>query len=960
MRADSRNLSLFFILLLACLVSFFIFGSKSSYAADIQGEYIDSATIIIGDKLYRDKYPYDGDRHFSILGSECENGDPKKHILEDFTDDDKKATLKKAKTNSVGECVDDGEDSVTLIGTDKKSVTAYRLDEETVFLPFYFVKTGQSPQMHKDMYYANYGAFKRLAKDASKYNDNQFFLFHDDTLAPLDEQTAGYCDEEGRSGPAEPYDCGGSRVNGDRFESQYCNDGWAPGDGCVSNYVDLVWANNGEFTTPDERAGYVLEGISFGEEGENGSAEAPDITCEVQLFNPLTWIACPLIEAAQLAVQQFDNAITRRLTIPLNDYFDSGGEYSSGFYQAWSTFRYLALILLVIIGLVMVIAQATSWQAVDAYTIKKVMPKIFIAVIAISLSWNLVKFSVDISNELGRGMRYIIYSPFQGLQGPSLGAGAGSLLTLGAGAALFSLGMLGMLSFALTALMAVVIGFAVIIFREMLVMLLAVTVPIAIIAWILPNTQKVWKIWSDFFVKALLAFPIITMMIATGHVFSQIAATRGAGTSGGDSLLYTTIAFIAYFGPYFMIPTAFRLAGGAIAQISGIANDKTRGGFDRLRNFRKGQRDKNWQATKAGTRFKAGKEGSIRSRLNTGLQGASMINRAGFRPSRWKANMTNAIADNRLEGGLEASERLPGAKAFFANDDGMLAALEGGGDFDKTVKYLHTEKKYSMDQARNVAAQGIRLRDEMGAQAFALAALAKLPSTGTAYKGEMGVEAWLKDVNKHTGGNKSLAATTIAAGKSGFRSAQQYEFSEAGFGDMMEALDMVAGRKKKEDGSLYKEGEVGEHIVNRAYKAVGASGVVNARNDDSAKTFARAAVRDVQAAVSRGDKADIGRAVAQIENIRDVSGQGKRTVTDAYIDEISTANNTVTNASGQEVNIVEFARRVKEANDPEIMGAYYQVKHDYSTESAAAEAARQGQTPGATPPPAVGGGGPSS
>src|SRR6185312_3712285 len=106
--------------------------------------------------------------------------------------------------------------------------------------------------------------------------------------------------------------------------------------------------------------------------------------------------------------------------------------------------------------------------------------------------------------------------------------------------------------------------------------------PVAIVAYILPNTERVYKLWWESFSKALLMFPLIAGFIAAGRVFSAVALHSGGILNG-------FIGFAAYFAPYFLIPATFKLAGGAIRQIGGFVNDRSRGGFDRLRNFRANQ-----------------------------------------------------------------------------------------------------------------------------------------------------------------------------------------------------------------------------------------------------------------------------------------------------------------------------------------------------------------------------------
>ena len=84
------------------------------------------------------------------------------------------------------------------------------------------------------------------------------------------------------------------------------------------------------------------------------------------------------------------------------------------FKAAWNSFRLLALGIIVIAGLLMIISQALGFELFDAYTIKKTLPRILVAGIGITLSWQLLAFFVTFSNALGIGVRALIYSPFPG------------------------------------------------------------------------------------------------------------------------------------------------------------------------------------------------------------------------------------------------------------------------------------------------------------------------------------------------------------------------------------------------------------------------------------------------------------------------------------------------------------------------------------------------------------------
>lgn len=329
-----------------------------------------------------------------------------------------------------------------------------------------------------------------------------------------------------------------------------------------------------------------------------------DLTFDLTTILSLKWLVCPIINAATFTVGKLEDAINVLLMINTADVFSSSA--TNAYHMAWNSFRIFALGLIVIAALVMVVSQAAGVEILDAYTIRKVLPRLLFAAIFIALSWNILELLCNLSNDAGMGVRTLIYAPFQGLiKGPNnqIGGGSSFALTLiGTGGAL-AFGWIGMLSFALTGMLAALIAFAVLVFRKMLILLLLMMAPFAIACYVLPSTQKGWTIWKDGLLSALIVFPIISGMIAIGRVFSVIAFNGQAYNGPGAQIVSQIIAVIAYFAPYFLISMAFRLAGGFIATVGGVVNDRGRGAFDRLRNFRGNKVNENMSKMASGRRF---------------------------------------------------------------------------------------------------------------------------------------------------------------------------------------------------------------------------------------------------------------------------------------------------------------------------------------------------------------------
>jgi hypothetical protein len=432
-----------------------------------------------------------------------------------------------------------------------------------------------------------------------------------------------------------------------------------------------------------EPAGSSALGQNSGGSGGTDTNATSSLTCSAG-YNPLNYLLCAVVKGLVDIVGSVDNLINSLLSIgsqgnndtPVTIFGGGSDNHSAAAYKAaWSSFRDIALGLLLIVGLVIILSQAMGLEILDAYTVRKAMPRLVIAAVAITLSWELLELFVQFTNDLGYGIRYLILDPFSSLPDKiNLGGGgsiATSLLALGA---LGALGIFGLLSFVATAALAVFVAYLVLIIRQILIIVLIIFSPIAIVANILPNTQKIYKLWWDSLSKGLLMFPIIAAFIASGRAFSAVARENPGAV---DQLM----AIAAYFAPYFLLPLTFRFAGGALANIGGFVNDRHKGGFDRLKKFRNQQPAKRLAAAQKGELYKERRfipgSGALSHRANRIAQGGTMGPGKGFGlggvGKQRAASLFQANSEEWLKSHGEA------AKTLVAQDDtAALLALSGG------------------------------------------------------------------------------------------------------------------------------------------------------------------------------------------------------------------------------------------------------------------------------------------
>jgi len=353
---------------------------------------------------------------------------------------------------------------------------------------------------------------------------------------------------------------------------------------------------------------------------EGGTSTKPSKSCESE-GGTMSWIICPLLFMADGIIGRLDKAITSLLVVP-SSYFENAGLKS-----AWKSMRDIAYLLLVPTVLIMVISTALGFEFVSAYTVKRALPRMIAAIIFIAISYEVTKFLIILTNDVGTGIYGLVTSAFNptgaditlaSVFSPDAGNSVVSfgLIVAGGGAAL-AVGSIGIvLSYLFVGVIGLLMGFFLLSFRQLLLVAIMIVAPLAILSWIFPGNDKPWKLWWQTFSKLLIMFPIIMLLIAVGKSFSLLVAQTD------EKFASTLIKLVAYVGPYFFIPSMFKLAGGIFATVAGIANDKNRGLFDRQKKYRQGKAAQNYSEFKSGDKkWRPKSFNTLGTRVGVGLGG---------------------------------------------------------------------------------------------------------------------------------------------------------------------------------------------------------------------------------------------------------------------------------------------------------------------------------------------------
>lgn len=639
--------------------------------------------------------------------------------------------------------------------------------------------------------------------------------------------------------------------------------------------VDRCNFNNGQYME------YGQNTLTTPQPGEGDSS----IGCDLD-GNPFTWFICPAIGILEQMIRQVDNFIMSSLEFDTEEVFGTtsqpGGGSSQGYYKAWNSFRVLATAILIIGALVMIVAQALGLEILDAYTTKKVLPRLLIATIGISLSWPLMRFAIEFVNLLGVDIRNLIYSPFSYLGG-TLGGSTLFVANGGVLVALFFLGPGAILSFFLTAALAVLVGFVIIIVRNLALIVLIIMAPIGIASFILPNTEKVWNLWKTNFLGLLLVFPIISAFIAVGRVFSAVSLSSAGTDTTGAGTIAQIVGFVAYFLPYFLLPVAFRLATGVIGSIAGFVNDRNRGAFDRLKKYRGNKLAQNTEAMKAGTRTNNRAINAFTSRASTKSFGFGNKGRAAYNQK------LDAAAMNDAKGAGMAIQH---------NDDALRAATYGSAVEAKAKMkddFRKSDGSSYSDEEVNTAIGAVKASGGFG-RARQVYAAQQLSATGTGYN-DGAIDQVAKTIARVSHGNSSQIASLAGNINAGTKSAGRHDLAP-GFSNLNNlAMQEAAGASP----SAAQYGAAREAAWN--------SGSLYQHANDKAANV-KAAIRHHQGLLTHADHAQRQKAAVffkEIESMQpNASGDVKNAIQDALAASQADINNLYEEGHAMELPPSDF------------------------------------------------------
>lgn len=500
----------------------------------------------------------------------------------------------------------------------------------------------------------------------------------------------------------------------------------------------------------------------------SGNGDA-NVSCE-KGGAPLDWILCPIFngvsDSSDWLLKNIIQPELRTDAICLSPDGKNCEDSTNAVYTVWSSFRIYGNIFLVIALLFIVFGQAIGGGIVDAYTAKKVLPRLLAAAILINLSIYIVAALVDITNVIGTSIGQVMTAPLQGkgafeihpsgIQQAAVvgGAGAAGLLGIGSLLALPSFAGISFIFVALVipAALAVIAIFVTIALRKAVIIALIIVSPVAFALYCLPNTEKYFKKWWDLLSQMLLIYPIITVIFAVSSIMSVITG----GTNSGN-MLNAMLSFMFLIIPLFLIPYSFKLAGNALGQLHGAVT----GGAARLGKMNESRRDK----AKAGFQRKALSKtsGIYNSKPMQGVANSRLANKGRFNPVGYGLQRKSGALQQQVAIAGADLGKDPRAQAIQHDDSTLRAATYGGYSEAVTGLRQHFQKdvdagKMTDTEAKAEAQRGARaVQSSVGfGNAQAMWAAQAMSATGTAYSD---VEDVAATIARASGGNQSMISS---------------------------------------------------------------------------------------------------------------------------------------------------------------------------------------------------------
>ncbi len=430
--------------------------------------------------------------------------------------------------------------------------------------------------------------------------------------------------------------------------------------------------------------------------------DPPKTTCAI---DGIGWIVCPTVNFLARVTDGSFTFLSNSFLRTDPNLFNT----SRPTYKAWAMMRSIANVAFVIAFMLIIFSQMTSY-GITNYGVKKLLPRLIIAAILVNVSYFVCQIAIDLSNILG----FSIKEMFDGLSGKimiSTDAGAvnvgatgqgfvglaGSILALAGAVALGYALLATLIPVLLAALVAMIMILFILVARQVLIILLVVISPLAFVAFLLPNTQPLFKKWQKAFTAMLMLFPIIALVFGVSTLASTILNTSLTNNLAGDTKHWMSqiIAAAVMILPLFIVPGLLKKSldnvggigqkmNGLSGKLGGALGKRGSQGYENSALGRGREARKQGKAefhNRSFTRAAAGDDkslmGRMRRRTSKGVMGRTFTDAGDFAQDKAERAAKGAFERAEAKDYSEAVEAATAVQRNFSVGDVATIAATG-------------------------------------------------------------------------------------------------------------------------------------------------------------------------------------------------------------------------------------------------------------------------------------------
>ena len=321
---------------------------------------------------------------------------------------------------------------------------------------------------------------------------------------------------------------------------------------------------------------------------ETSEAAQTSKSCSDQV-GTLSWIICPGTGLLGSIIDGAYNILTSLMQvnpIPNDD--------STPMYIVWDYFKNFTNSVFIIFLIIVILSQLTG-IGISNYGIKKVLPRIIIAAILVNLSYIICTLAVDVSNIFGAGFRGVfenieniavqngsISDVARNISASSIIAGVigvGGAATAVGGALVAFGGVEGaiwmLIPIILSGVFAVVSALITMAARQSLIFILAMISPLAIVAYMLPNTESWFKKWYQLFVRMLVFYPLFSILYGASSLASLVIITTSISNNAAANSLGVILGLAVRILPLFASIPLMKMSGTVLEKVGGAFSKLT-------------------------------------------------------------------------------------------------------------------------------------------------------------------------------------------------------------------------------------------------------------------------------------------------------------------------------------------------------------------------------------------------